>query len=105
VLGHVDRAWSFSFKWPESGAQLQVFESALGRLLQGYPVGAATEYFNQRYAELFTDLSEEREEIRWGVQPDFLSLSELWTAAQDARSYTVLGDPAVRLVASPVEGD
>jgi hypothetical protein len=100
VLGHVDRAWSFSFDWPESGAQLQVFESALGRLLQGYPVGAATEYFNQRYAELFTDLAEESEEVRWGSRPDFLNLSELWTAAHDARSYAVLGDPAVRLAAS-----
>jgi len=103
VLGHVDRAWSFSFDWPESGAQLQVFESALGRLLEGYPIGAATEYFNQRYAELSTDLAEEREEFRWGARPDFLSISELWTAANDARSYVLLGDPAVRLATSPSE--
>lgn len=97
VVGHVDRAWTFSFDWPESGEQLQVFESALGRLLEGYPVGAAMEYFNQRYAELFTDLREQTEEVRWGVQPDFLNLADLWTAAHDARSYVVLGDPAVRL--------
>ncbi|HEY2293846.1 MAG TPA: hypothetical protein VGM86_24340 [Thermoanaerobaculia bacterium] len=101
VIGHVDRAWTFSFDWPESGEQVQVFESALGRLLEGYPVGAAMEYFNQRYAELFTDLREQAEEVRWGAQPDFLSLADLWTAAHDARSYVVLGDPAVRLV-SPV---
>lgn len=97
VVGHVDRAWTFSFEWPEAGARLQVFESALGRLLDGYPIGAAMEYFNQRYAELFTDLLEEREEVRWGAEPDFLSLADLWTAANDARSYAVLGDPAVRL--------
>lgn len=97
VVGHVDRAWSFSFDWPDSGAQTQVFESALGRLLEGYPVGAAMEYFNQRYAELFTDLREQTEDVRWGAQPDFLSLAELWTAAHDARSYLVLGDPAVRM--------
>lgn len=99
VIGHIDRAWMFSFDWPQAGAHLQVFESALGRLLDGYPVGAAMEYFNQRYAELFTDLLEEREEVRWGAQPDFLSLADLWTAANDARAYVVLGDPAVRLTA------
>jgi hypothetical protein len=97
VVGHVDRAWTFSFEWPEAGSRLQVFESAFGRLLDGYPLGAAMEYFNQRYAELFTDLLEEREEVRWGAQPDFLTLADLWTAANDARSYVVLGDPAVRL--------
>ncbi|HKV11902.1 MAG TPA: hypothetical protein VJ725_27400 [Thermoanaerobaculia bacterium] len=101
VIGHVDRAWSYSFEWPEADEHLQVFESALGRLLEGYPVGAATEYFNQHYAELFTDLTEEREEVRWGARPDFLSLVDLWTAAHDARSYAVLGDPAVRLGAKP----
>ena len=63
------------------------------------PVGAAMEYFNQHYAELFTDLTEEREEARWAAEPDVLSLSELWTAAHDARSYVVLGDPEWEAVA------
>jgi hypothetical protein len=100
VVGHVDRAWTFSFDWPQSGAQLQVFESALGRLLAGYPVGAAMEYFNHRYSEISTDLFEERQQIRWGAKPDFLGISDLWTAANDSRCYVVLGDPAVRLAPS-----
>lgn len=97
VIGHVDRAWSTSFDWPEADDQLQVFEGVFGWLLDGYPVGAAMEGFSQRYAELASDLREETEAVRWGAEPDFLDLAWFWTAAQDARSYVVLGDPAVRL--------
>lgn len=97
VVGHVDRAWTFSFDWPEAGVQTQLFESVLGRLLDGYPVGAACEYFSQRYAELYADFAEERERLGRGGKPDVLDLSRLWVTARDARSYAVIGDPAVRL--------
>ncbi len=106
VVGHVDRAWTYSFDWPRAGTQVQVFENAFKRLLAGYPVGAAMEYFGQRYAELATDLNDRLEDVDCGVKPDLLSLAGLWTAHNDARSYIVLGDPAVRLPgASPVEGE
>lgn len=97
VVGHVDRAWTFSFDWPDAGVQMEVFNSALGRLLDGYPIGAAMEYFNQRFAEASTDMSDQVEEVKWGAPPDFISLSSLWVATNDSRSYVVLGDPAVRL--------
>ena len=96
VVGHVERAWGTSFHWG-SVPQTAVFESSLKRLLSGYPVGAAMEYFNERYAELATYLSRDLEDARFGKKIDPLHLSDVWTAHNDARGYAIFGDPAVRL--------
>jgi hypothetical protein len=103
VVGHVDRAWGFSLVWPDAGPQTGVFESTLRRLLDGQPVGWAMEFFNQRYAELASDLAAEVEALDFGKQLDPALLADLWTASHDARNYTIVGDPAVRVAASPAK--
>ncbi|NJN19614.1 MAG: hypothetical protein HC822_26925 [Oscillochloris sp.] len=103
VIGHVERAWTFSFSDPrntnpQGARQIETFSSAMRRLmLRGLPVGHAIEYFNERYAELATILTEDMENIRYGASLDPYELSNRWTEHNDARSYVVLGDPAVRL--------
>jgi hypothetical protein len=98
VIGHVERAWTFSFNDAQGARQIETFSSALRRLMiGGAPVGFALEFFNDRYAELAAGLTEDLENARFGQHIDDLTLAIKWTEHNDARSYVVLGDPAVRL--------
>lgn len=97
-VGHVERAWGCSFISPKVGAQHDVFSSTLRALMAGWRVGHAMDYFNDRYSALTAELHEVLDVMRQAAEePDDAHLTRLWTENNDARSYLVLGDPAVRL--------
>lgn len=97
VVAHVERAWGYSFMW-ERERQLQVFEDLFSYLMvDGQPIGAAIEWFNERYAEISADLSSQLEEMQFGYTVSDHEIARLWTTNNDARSYVILGDPAARL--------
>ena len=94
VIGHVERAWGYSFVFGGQ-AQLVPFQNAIGRILTGSTVGFAMKDFNERYAALSANLADILEDIGHGrVVPD-ADLARLWTERNDAQNYILLGDPAV----------
>ncbi len=99
VLGHVERAWGYSFIKPNGDIDNAHFVVALRRLLNGKPIGLATDPgFDLRYADMSSELNTIMEELKAGKQ--ILSdteLAQLWTANNDARGYAVIGDPAARI--------
>lgn len=101
VIGHIDRAWSWSFRWRQVQSSVNVFADALKRLMRGQRVGLAMEKFNERYGQIAASLNSELENIRFGKIYDPHDLADLWTANNDARAYVIVGDPAVRLVFTP----
>lgn len=96
VVGHVDQACQSSFLWNKAGSQVHAFADCLFRLQEHFPVGAALEPLNRRYAELAADLLCTSESLEW--HPELKDeVTFLQTACRDARNYVIVGDPAVRL--------
>lgn len=95
VIGHVDRAWGYSFLWPGVDDHRIPFEDALLSIAAGCPIGHAMRGFPQRFADLAVTLDRVSKAARDG-EPD-VKLAGWWTACRDARNYVILGDPAGRL--------
>jgi hypothetical protein len=97
VIGHIERAWGYSFV---SGGQAQLlpFQNAVGRILLGQPVGHAMRDFNEKYAALSANVSDVVRSIEFGGKVfEDAPLASLWTERNDAQNYVVLGDPAAAL--------
>jgi Peptidase family C25 len=94
VIGHVERAWGYSFIFGEQ-AQLNPFQNTIGRILTGQPIGYAMKDFNERYAALSTNLTAVLEDVSHGRTAALGTLARQWTERNDAQNYILLGDPAV----------
>lgn len=96
TLGHIDRAWGYSFMSGKGRRQVQGFYDVLSQVLRGVRLGQATDAFNVRWAVLSTELSEAMLRHK-NQQITDKELANAWVARDDARNYVIFGDPAVRL--------
>ena len=94
VVGHVERAWHFSFAWQDE-AQIAVYRSLLDAVLKGKPLGHAMEYFNARFLDVNHHLTT-LDVMDYELNERSIDYFELWAARNDARGFVVLGDPLVR---------
>jgi hypothetical protein len=99
VIGHIDRAWSFSMQAINvSDPQIETFRSSLASILTGTPVGhAMSERFGARYGELSTLLLNATSPTATAPLRSDEELVSAWIERNDAQNYVLLGDPAVRI--------
>ena len=99
VIGHVDRAWTYSFASTHGAPRRAIFEQCLKRLLKGKPVGYALEPFNLRHAALSAEWLGllQKEQLEPWAKPRNSEMLDTFCTWLDAKSFVVLGDPAVRL--------
>ncbi len=97
MIGHIERAWSYSFKPPGVDPHLLLYRNTLGRILLGEPIGYAMKDFNELYASLSTGLANLQRIHDLRGQISKVDLVQMWAQRNDAQNYVVLGDPAARL--------
>lgn len=98
VIGHVERAWGYSYRWKDVESEPESFKAVIYQLMRGMPVGYAMEHVNQRYAQIAASLAYDLGEARFNPRYDPKVLGYHWMAHNDARGYAIIGDPAVRIL-------
>jgi hypothetical protein len=99
-IGHVDLAWTYSFRERDTGKPIDRpdrFIDVLNGLLRQDRVGVAFRELLRHYGIANTDLTAMIE--RGDGDPE--SRSHLWMLRNDLAGYILLGDPAARLPLSP----
>ena len=96
-IGHIERAWNYSFFTTTTEQQLIPYWNAVRRILGGLPVGYALKDMRERYATLAAGLGKTFEDMRFGINPSDKKVVTAWAERNDAGGYVVIGDPAARL--------
>ncbi|MEV4144085.1 ATP-binding protein [Amycolatopsis sp. NPDC049691] len=95
-VGHIDRAWGYSFLWTGADNHITAMVSTLLSIHKGHRIGRALEDVNLRWSEIAAELTIALDRLQdRGIVGD-RELAWSWTASNDARNYVLLGDPAVR---------
>ncbi len=97
VIGHIERAWASSIAPPGAGSQIQPFQNALAKILSGVPLGLALTDFTDRYGAFAGMLNTMLTARLNGTSFDEQKLGVTWTQQNDAQSYMLFGDPAIKL--------
>ncbi|MFV8174615.1 hypothetical protein [Mycolicibacterium peregrinum] len=96
-IGHVDRAWAYSFLWKSVHSQILPFVRLAASLLDGRTVGFALDDIAQRRAGVNYELLQLLDDIkRAGRIVGDKELADLWLTYHDTQSFVIIGDPAVR---------
>jgi hypothetical protein len=94
VLGHIDRAWSYSYVGGDGIDRTAEYQSILSRLTKGFRAGYVTDSFNIRWNVLAGYISQQQ---KANLIQSTEQLQNLWIEHDDARGYILHGDPAVQL--------
>jgi hypothetical protein len=99
VIGHVERTWDVGFRWTGvAEPQLDALQSVVEGVLDNWRVGHALFDLRQRYTSASAVLAAKlKAEQDLGRMIPPRERAFLWMVTTDARGWTVLGDPAVRL--------
>ena len=109
IIGHVDTSWSDTLQQsadeqsgakPSGSERSDTYVGTVSRLVRGFTVGSAMDFFNTRYAQTAAELVDRL--LTPTLQGGSIGQRDrLINEAIDVRNYIVLGDPAARV---PVDG-
>ncbi|MFL5345705.1 MAG: hypothetical protein ACJ8AT_12995 [Hyalangium sp.] len=108
VIGHLDQAWICAFHDPRTGqTHANRLEEVLASLVEGYRAGLALHALSRFASKADRELRKHYQEDAvagssgQSPAPQVEERAYLWMERHDVTNYTLLGDPAVRLVDRP----